>query len=62
MTARDHELNLTWRIMVRLTPELGKEIESIADRELTAPATVARRLIAERLEQLRRDHQRECGR
>jgi len=40
---------------VRLTPQAGAEVERLAARDATPAATVCRRLVMERLEQLRRE-------
>ncbi len=41
---------------VRLPAARARELEEIAKRETTPPATVLRRLVIERLDQLKREH------
>jgi len=55
MPRKENAPDLSWRTMLRLTPQAGEEVERLAARDATPAATVCRRLVMERLEQLRRD-------
>jgi len=54
---KENAPDLSWRTMLRLTPQAAEEVERLAARDATPAATVCRRLVMERLEQLRREGQ-----